>query len=206
LHELVIEDLSDNVQAVAVNGGETDPSEQALATHQITSELISQVEVTVRCLIKLTPNLCDPFPDDLYFQSDAYPDVDIARGLFPSATPALISRLGRANWKRRQYLKTLEEKRKPGMPFAQGKSGTINRQKNAFLRQVATDAFNFRTPVALSVTGVTEVSAEDSIFTETGLKRNESVTSFGGISGIIKTRKPVPRLQLRVGHTMEPCM
>jgi len=217
LRELVIEDLPDNVQVAAVNGGEEDPSEQALATHQSTSELISQVDVTVKCLINLIPNLCDPFPGDLYSQnasqSDAYPDIDIARGLFPSATPALISRLGRANWKRRQYFKILQEKGKPGMPFARGKSG-INRQKKAPLREVALDAFNFqkptlkpdsfkldstlllvnsRTTAAPSVTGVTEVSAEDSIFTGTGLKCNESVTSFGAMSGIIETRKPVLR-------------
>src|SRR6202044_2864447 len=85
----------------------------------------------------------------LYFQtgsqSDAYPDIDIARGLFPSATPALISRLGKANWKRRQYLKMLQEKGRPGVPFAR-KHEDLNRQKKAPLREVAIDAFNFQKP------------------------------------------------------------
>jgi hypothetical protein len=122
LRELSIEDLSDNVEGAAFHGEEAELSEQALAIDQSASELIGQVDGTVKCLIKLIPNLCDPFPGDLYSQtgsqSDAYPDIDLARGLFPSATPALISRLGKANWKRRQYLKMLQEKGKPGMPFA----------------------------------------------------------------------------------------
>src|SRR5271163_1643215 len=133
LGELTIEDDDDDVEAAIIDGENADSSENLWATDKGASELIEQVDGTVRCLMKLVPNLCDPFPGDLYSlngsQSDAYPDIELARGLFPSATPALISRLGKANWKRRQYLKMLQEKGKPGMPFARGKSAHVNRQK-----------------------------------------------------------------------------
>jgi hypothetical protein len=217
LRELSIEDLPDNVEGAAFHGEEAELSEQALAIDQSASELIGQVDGTVKCLIKLIPNLCDPFPGDLYSQtgsqSDAYPDIDLARGLFPSATPALISRLGKANWKRRQYLKMLQEKGKPGMPFARGKSGNPTRQKRAPLREIAVDAFNFQKPTlkfgtfkaesalqvnfranaAPSISGVTEKSVVDSVFTGTGLKRSDSSTSLGDMSGITDTRKLTPR-------------
>jgi tetratricopeptide (TPR) repeat protein len=220
LRELAIEDLSDNVEIFAVNGEEEkpSPSEPALATDKIASALISDIDGTVKCLIKLIPNLCDPFPGDLYSQtgsqSDAYPDIDIVRGLFPSATPALILRLGNANWKRRQSHKMQQEKGKPGMPFARGKSGNPDRQKKAPMREIAVDAFNFQKPTlktasfkpentflqvnfrstaAPSISEVTDNTMDDSVFTETRLKRIDSKTSFGDMSGITDARKPVTR-------------
>jgi len=203
LRELTIED--DDVEVAIMNGENADSSEKSWATDKDASELIEQVDGTVRCLMKLVPNLCDPFPGDLYSlsgsQSDAYTDIDLARGLFPSATPALISRLGKANWRRRQYLKMLQERGKPGMPFARGKSAHVGRQKKAPLREIAVDAFNFQKPTlktgsfmpettlqvnfrtnpTSSISGVTEdQSVVDTIFTGAGagLKRNESISSF----------------------------
>ena len=214
-----MEDSSDSVEGTVANGEEEEPSDKALASHQSTSELISQVDRTVKCLIKLIPNLCDPFPDDLYTQNgsqaDAYPDINLAQELFPSATPALIQRLGRANWMRRRYLKTLQEKGKPGMPFARGKSGNVRRQKRAPLREIAVDAFNFQKPTLKTasfkpenpflqanirstaapsiISGVTENTMDDSVFTGTELKRSDSNTSLGDMSGITNTRKLVTR-------------
>lgn len=217
LRGLTIQDLSDNVEVAVVNGEDAKTSEGVFAADKGASELIEQVDGTVRCLIKLVPNLCDPFPGDLYSlngsQSDAYPDIDLVRRLFPSATLALISRLGKANWKRRQYLKMLQEKGKPGMPFARGKSVNINRQKRAPLREIAIDAFNFQKPTLKtgsfkpestlqvkfpknatpSISGVTEdQSVVDSVFTKTGLNRNQSVSSFA-MSDAAAQSKPVTR-------------
>jgi hypothetical protein len=215
---LTIED-DDDVEVAIVEGEDADSSEKLWATDKGTSELIEQVDGTVRCLIKLVPNLCDPFPGDLYSlngsQSDAYPDIDLARGLFPSATPALISRLGKANWKRREYLKMLQEKGKPGASVARGKSAHVNRQKKAPLREIAVDAFNFQRPTLKtggfrsestlqvnfrtnpisSISGVTEdQSVVDTVFTGTGtgLKRNESVSSFT-MSDVLVQLKPVTK-------------
>lgn len=200
-----------------INGENVEKSEKSWATDKGASELIEQVDGTVKCLNKLVPNLCDPFPGDLYSQnasqSDAYPDIDLARGMFPSATPALISRLGKANWKRRQCLKMQQEKGKPGMPFARGKSARLNRQKRAPLREIAVDAFNFQKPTlkidsfkpestlqanfrsnpAPSVSAVTEDQSEvATVFTGTGLKRNESVSSFT-MSDVLIQPKPVTK-------------
>jgi hypothetical protein len=152
LNERIIEDLSDDMVVTE----ETIPSEKLLDTDprvlaliEDVSELIENIDRTVGCLIRLIPNLCDPFPLDLYSRSvsisDAYLDIDLAKELFPTASLALVDRLGRANWKRRQYLKILEKKSQPGIPFARArKSG--NRQKKSALREVAVDAFNFQKP------------------------------------------------------------
>src|SRR5438045_8791947 len=90
---------------------------EVLALVDDISELIEKVDGTVVCLIRLVPNLRDPFPLDLYSRdasiSDTYPDIDLARELFPTASLALVERLGRANWKRRKYLQMMQEKNQP---------------------------------------------------------------------------------------------
>ena len=59
------------------------------------------------CLSDLLPLLRDPVPEDT-FQRDASPseaqkDIELAENMFPNAAKPLITRLGHANWKRRQY-------------------------------------------------------------------------------------------------------
>jgi hypothetical protein len=85
--------------------------------------LVEHVDGMIGCLVRLLPNLRDPFPLDTYSSastpSDAYPDIDLAATLFPAASHSLLSRLGRANWRRRTYLKTLQDKRPPGMPYSE---------------------------------------------------------------------------------------
>jgi hypothetical protein len=59
------------------------------------------------CLTDLLPLLQDPVPEDI-FEKDASPseaqkDIELAENMFPNAAKPLITRLGYANWKRRQY-------------------------------------------------------------------------------------------------------
>lgn len=63
------------------------------------------------CLSDLLPLLQDPVPEDI-FQRDASPseaqkDIELAENMFPNAAKPLITRLGHANWKRRQYQRKL---------------------------------------------------------------------------------------------------
>ncbi|KAH8596651.1 hypothetical protein B0O99DRAFT_705975 [Bisporella sp. PMI_857] len=62
---------------------------------------------TLDCLLDLVPLLQDPVPEDT-FERDASPseaqkDIEKAEEMFPKASKGLVTRLGQANWKRRQY-------------------------------------------------------------------------------------------------------
>ncbi|KUJ15483.1 uncharacterized protein LY89DRAFT_783619 [Mollisia scopiformis] len=116
------------------------------------SMLIENIEGLLVCLMRVVPNVCDPFPLDEYTvdanPNDAVPDIDIATDMFPAATKVLITRLGCANWRRRKYLKSLQEKRQPGISYSGFNSTSAPRRiKKSQLREVAVDAFNFQKPV-----------------------------------------------------------
>jgi hypothetical protein len=75
------------------------------------SFILEHIEGLVRCLMNLTPNLCDPFPVDTYYSdskpTDADEDIQLAKILFLTATKSLVHRLGWANCRRRKYLQAL---------------------------------------------------------------------------------------------------
>lgn len=71
------------------------------------------------CLSDLLPLLQDPVPTDT-FQRDASPsearkDIELAENMFPNAAKPLTTRLGHANWKRRQYQRKLRSTRSENM-------------------------------------------------------------------------------------------
>jgi hypothetical protein len=105
----------------------------------------------VACLAALLPNLRNPFPIDLYSpdgsRSDSYPDIDIARVFFPSASLGLVARLGCANWRRRKHLKYLRDQFRPEILHP---SPQKSKRKHT-LREVAIDAFNFQKPTLKEV-------------------------------------------------------
>jgi NB-ARC domain len=214
-----IEDVSDDVELAKDTGPSkktpnTDP--KVLELMEDVSELIENIDGIVGCLVRLVPNLCDPFPLDLYSRdariSDAYPDIDLARELFPRASLALVDRLGRANWKRRQYLKMIQEKSHPGIPVAKAKK-SANRQKKSVLREVAVDAFNFQKPT-LKVgslqpqtnhwpganRSIYDTSAAPSVvdteFSRPVLTRNDSFTSLAQseipVKRLLVPKPPIP--------------
>ena len=183
---------------------------EVVATSEV-PHLVEYIEGIVGCLMKLTPNLCDPFPVDMYSldstSNDADPDIDLAAALFPSATQTLLTRLGWANWRRRRYLKSLQEQRKPGMPFSKGKTRNLSRIKASPLRDVAVDAFNFQKPglkadsppsrprlhastvwVAPSDTGASSV--DDDIFSKVAL------TAYGSATSVAETDPQVKQLSV----------
>ena len=59
------------------------------------------------CLSDLLPLLQDPVPEDIFDKNaspgEAQKDIELAENMFPNAAKPLITRLGHANWKRRQY-------------------------------------------------------------------------------------------------------
>ena len=71
-------------------------------------ELLTEVRETLTCLFRLLPALQDPAPHDTR-KNASNPGGDIfdhshVRSKFPRANSELLSRLGSANWKRRQQL------------------------------------------------------------------------------------------------------
>lgn len=75
------------------------------------------------CLSDLLPLLKDPVPEDT-FHRDASPgearkDIELAENMFPNAAKPLITRLGHANWKRRQYQRKLRSTRSENMQTVQ---------------------------------------------------------------------------------------
>lgn len=133
-----------------IDSDEGTPEEINLELKEEVPLLIENVDGIIGCLVRLLPNLRDPFPLDTYSSastpSDAYPDIDLAATLFPTASHSLLSRLGRANWRRRTYLKTLQEKRPPGMPYRIKRTGAVKQARKFPQREVAIDAFNFQRP------------------------------------------------------------
>lgn len=79
---------------------------------QIVTDSITE---TLLCLSALVPALQDPAPQDTYREDavtmEELKDIDLAIFMFPKASSSLIRRLGRANWKRRQFQQGLSERR-----------------------------------------------------------------------------------------------
>ncbi len=72
---------------------------------------LTEVREILTCLFRLLPALQDPAPHDTRFNA-SNPGGDVfdhshVRSKFPQANPELLSRLGSANWKRRQQLMLL---------------------------------------------------------------------------------------------------
>lgn len=84
----------------------------------------------VTCLLELKSAIDDPIPDDQIsrtFDSDAaHFDIQHVKEKFPKASKSIVSRLGRANWRRRHYLIGLQSLGQPET----GPYGGPQRQSN----------------------------------------------------------------------------
>jgi tetratricopeptide (TPR) repeat protein len=203
-------------------GVESPRGGEVIATSKV-PHLVEHIEGIVGCLMKLMPNLCDPFPVDTYSMdstvNDADSDINLAAALFPTATQTLLIRLGWANWRRRKYLKSLQEKRKPGMPFSEAKTRNLRLVKESPLRDVAIDAFNFQKPGLkagsppfrprlhpstswVSVSDAGAPSIDDDVFSKVALTAGESATSVAETDALVKQLTvPRPPIPLEPGQT-----
>jgi hypothetical protein len=113
------------------------------------SQILQYIEGLVGCLMKLAPNLCDPFPLDTYSRdakpNDADEDISLAKILFPTATQSLLDRLAWANCRRRKYLQDLQQRRQE-TSYSALNIRDYRRNKKSPMRDVAVDAFNFQKP------------------------------------------------------------
>jgi hypothetical protein len=174
---------------------------------------LTRVEGSVESLVKLIP---DPFRDTYTPGSapgalpDAESDLDIslAAALFPSASKALIERLGRANMRRRQYLNYQVN----GVGKITGNGKNVELPKKSSIRQVAKDAFNFQKPslkqhtpaeppVATSTsaypTTAPSLTHADSVFSRTKAFNQLSATSVVSSVSMATVKLAVPRPPVR---------
>ena len=84
---------------------------EGLGNEESIKSILDYTAATVDRLQRLVVVLQDPTPIDLIGQ-DSPPnagreDVELISGMFPQAAGDLVQRLGKANWKRRQYLKDI---------------------------------------------------------------------------------------------------
>ena len=213
------EALSDGLRP---GGAKSSHEGEATVTSKV-PHLVEHIEGIVSCLMKLMPNLCDPFPVDTYSLdstvNDADPDINLAAALFPTATQTLLIRLGWAHRRRRKYLKSLQEKGKPGMPFSEAKTQHLRRVKKSPLRDVAIDAFNFQKPGLeadsppsrprlhpstswVSVSDAAALSIDDDVFSKVALTVGGSATSVAETNALVKQLTvPKPPIPLAPGQT-----
>ena len=111
-------------QDISVDSSSANPS-TPLEQH------LTEVRETLTCLFRLLPTLKDPAPHDIRTNA-SNPGGDVfdhshVRSKFPQANPELLSRLGSANWKRRQHLMFLRARdEEESMAENNGTKGTVS--------------------------------------------------------------------------------
>ena len=154
------------------------PDSSLSTTHPTIERFENSVEIaientteTLLCLVALVPVLLDPSPQDTYREDAATKeelrDIDLAMFMFPKAPPKLITRLGRANWKRRQFQRQLAQQR------AQQRAPTSEKGI-----PVSTTDDTHAGPT-IAVGREVKKSKSKSIFTEQGISRRGTVFSGG---------------------------
>ena len=91
-----------------------DPSQSSAFLEKKIHPFIEAIAELFDRLTSLVPSLLDPVPWDEYQEGKPGDNLQIelerARRMFREAPPAIVERLGHANWKRSQYLQHLREK------------------------------------------------------------------------------------------------
>lgn len=105
-------DLVIRPKAVFQNLGDAEDrshGREGLASEESIQSMLDYIAATMNRLQQLVVTLKDPVPTDAISQDVPLnadrEDVELVSRMFPQAAVILVQRLGRANWKRRQYLK-----------------------------------------------------------------------------------------------------
>ena len=120
----LISESDSSEQEISVDSSSANPS-TPLEQH------LTEVRETLTCLFRLLPTLKDPAPHDTRTNA-SNPGGDVfdhshVRSKFSQANPELLSRLGSANWKRRQQLMFLRARdEEESMAENNGTKGTVS--------------------------------------------------------------------------------
>ncbi len=148
------------------------------------------IDEVVGCLIKLIPALQDPAPQDIYnreaSENEATEDIKLVGRRFPKVVSSLASRLGFANWKRRQTWQKLSEGYHQNEPPKQGSlGGKHEKHGNEVSSAVGVPILDFRlafssrrVSTGLSSIGAGPASIDESIFSEPNFSTGFSASSI----------------------------
>lgn len=147
------------------------------------------VEEIVNCLIKLVPALQDPAPQDIYSKQaskdEANEDIGLVAKLFPKASKSLTTRLGFANWKRKQSFQRLNPRIHSNEPSTQRSiGGKEDEHRHDFSSGVDILRSNYRAvfsshrvATGLSTSDSDPASLDESIFSRPNFSTGYSVSS-----------------------------
>jgi hypothetical protein len=175
---------------------------------------LEEVHEVVHCLCCLGPTLQDPIEQDVYireYSDDSLSrDRELTQSMFPKASDALIRRLARANWKRRQYVNYIRNQRSNEFVRESQMPAYSASAKVKSLKDFA-ESFSLLKPRLpsrqmpparrkrgkISSHGSFEAgppSTHDTVFSRVPFKESQSITSFAQSEEIGKDSQiPVPR-------------
>lgn len=152
------------------------------------------LEEIVNCLIKLIPALQDPAPQDMYSgeapQNEANEDIKSVGKIFPKVTPFLATRLGFANWKRRQFFQKLSQRHQnePAGQSLMGNKHEYGQDLSPGLEILRSDyraAFSsHRAGTGASSYGAGPASIDESIFSKPYFSTGYSASSISDLDPI----------------------
>lgn len=151
------------------------------------------LEEIVNCLTKLIPALQDPAPQDIYSGqaslNEANEDIKLVGRIFPKMIPSLATRLGFANWKRRQFFQKLSQRNHQGEPppkvlmerkygeYGQGLSSGFDIHTSDYRAAFSSR----RVPTGTSSFGTGPASVDESIFSRPYFSAGHSVSSISDL-------------------------
>ena len=179
--------------------GERQPSSSASSSSASSiQQLTDDLEETIACLTRLVPTLQDPPPQDIYDESSAHvessKDIELATSMFPKAPQWLLRRLGFSNWKRREYVESLE------LRSSQTKSARAPTRPNRHA------SFPVRTSFSGDSSSAGPSSLNDSVFSGGDYFSGYSASSVAESDHIDVVRRleiPKPPVPLRPGSTFD---
>lgn len=190
-------------------------SESSAGLEQLTDDL----EECVSCLVRLVPALRDPASQDMYKEhvhyDEANKDIDLARKMFPKASPSFHCRLGFANRKRRQALLSLKPHDDINESVERSLNGDRLQDHNLWGspnthaiepggRTVAFSQYHTLSDPGSSYTGT--ASIDDSVFSKPDYFSSRSATSIAGSDQMITAKRldvPNPPVILNPGNAFD---
>jgi hypothetical protein len=213
-------DKLSRIAALIENESSAASSDGSLSPRSEAGSSLEEINDLVDALCRLGLTLRDPVDQDTYVSeysdNGVNRDRDIARSMFPKAPESLVNRLALANWRRRQYIKSVRNQRPSRQGqyarntgklrkrvylgstngnslknFAESFSGIKTRTQD---QSAANARFGRGIPSSFQPSDATASSAYDSVFSRSNFRGAQSVTSFAESEEIGKDmNESVPR-------------
>lgn len=171
-----------------LDGVDVGPSRRASSGSESSlQQSADDIEEIVNCLIKLISALQDPAPQDIYgkqeSQHEANEDIGVVEKLFPKASSSLTTRLGLANWKRRQSLRPRNRPNESSKQNSRGENNDEYRHDFSSGLEIQTSSYraafsSHRVGTGSSSSDIGPASIDESIFSRPNFSTGHSMSSF----------------------------